>query len=210
MNTENIFFKKLLQSSENMQASGEINSSGKVFVICGPTAVGKGTVLKEIFQQLENAWYSISATTRAARPGEINGKDYYFLTDDEFNALVSAGKMLETATVHKLKQYGTPAVPVYEAIKAGKTVILEVDLAGARQIRKSLPTAPQIFLAPPPWEELKSRLISRGTESPQEQERRLETAKTELAAQEEFDYIVVNDTVANATAKILQIIAETK
>ncbi|WP_353066861.1 guanylate kinase [Arcanobacterium hippocoleae] len=177
-------------------------------MICGPTAVGKGTVLREVFRRLPQSWYSISATTRAPRPGEANGKDYYFLNDAEFSALVAAQQMLEWATVHKIHRYGTPAAPVHDAIAHGKTVILEVDLDGARQIRHSLPQAPQIFLAPPSWEELQTRLIGRGTESQQEQQRRLATAKIELAAQNEFDYIVVNNTVANATEEILQIITQ--
>ncbi|XCB30100.1 guanylate kinase [Arcanobacterium hippocoleae] len=208
--TENPFFKKLLNAQQSISIPNSSTYSGRIFVICGPTAVGKGTILKEVLTRLDHAWYSVSATTRDARPGEINGKHYYFLSEDEFSALVAAKQMLEWATVHKINRYGTPAVPVYEAIAAGKTVILELDLAGARQVRKSMPDVPQIFVAPPSWEELKSRLVGRATESCEEQERRLNTAKCEIAAQNEFDYVVINDTVANATAKILQIIADAR
>lgn len=216
MATHNEYFQTLLNAhnqkmtayQQESDATTARDNLGKVFVVCGPTAVGKGTVLKEVFAQLENAWYSVSATTRAPRPGEINGVHYYFLSDAEFTELVTAGQMLEWATVHKVHRYGTPAAPVYRAMLAGKTVILEVDLEGARQIRQTMPSAPQIFIAPPSWEELSARLIGRGTENPAEQQRRLETAKVELAASDEFDYLVVNDTVANATAQILQIISD--
>lgn len=183
--------------------------TGRAFVVCGPTAVGKGTVLKELMRLCPQLWYSISATTRNPRPGEIEGVHYYFVDDAEFNALVESGQMLEWATVHKVHRYGTPAQPVRDALAAGKTVILEVDLAGARQIRQSLPEALQIFVAPPSWEELEQRLLGRGTEDEAERTRRLETAKTELGAQSEFDAVVINDTVANATQQMMQIMGLT-
>lgn len=176
-----------------------------VYVICGPTAVGKGTVIREILTQCENIWLSVSATTRSPRPGEINGKDYFFVTDTQFIEMIEQNNMLEWAVVHKKHRYGTPAPAVNEALISGKTVILEVDIAGARQIRKSLPDATQIFIAPPSWADLESRLRGRGTEAPVEQERRLETARVEMQAQNEFDYVVTNDSVANATRRILQI-----
>ncbi|MFC5370096.1 guanylate kinase [Arcanobacterium bovis] len=182
------------------------NNQGSVFVVCGPTAVGKGTVLKEVFRRGTNLWYSVSATTRPARPGEIDGRDYFFVSNEEFDALVAAGDMLEWAVVHKVHRYGTPRKPVERAMEAGKTVILEVDLDGARQIRKTMPEVKQIFIAPPSWEELKARLIGRATECAEEQARRLETAKTELDAQGEFDVVVVNDSVADATEQILHIL----
>ncbi|KGF06342.1 guanylate kinase [Arcanobacterium sp. S3PF19] len=176
-----------------------------VYVVCGPTAVGKGTVLKEVFAHSDRLWYSVSATTRSPRPGEINGKDYYFVSRAEFDRMIADNRMLEWATVHKVHRYGTPREPVLQALAAGKIAVLELDLAGARQVRKTMPEAKQIFIAPPSWEALKQRLIGRGTEDAAEQERRLATARVELAAQDEFDEIVINDSVANATRKILHI-----
>lgn len=174
-------------------------------MLCGPTAVGKDTVLKELLKKIDKVWLSISATTRHPRPGEVDGKDYYFVDEKHFLELVTNGEMLEWAKVHG-HYYGTPRPPVTQALASGQDVILEIDLGGARQVRKSLPQAVQIFLAPPSWEELKKRLRGRGTEDAAEQKIRLATAKTELAAQNEFDYVVINDAVANATSKILHII----
>lgn len=179
--------------------------TGRAFVLCGPTAVGKDTVLKELLKKIDKVWLSISATTRHPRPGEVDGKDYYFVDEKHFLELVTNGEMLEWAKVHG-HYYGTPRPPVTQALASGQDVILEIDLGGARQVRKSLPQAVQIFLAPPSWEELKKRLRGRGTEDAAEQKIRLATAKTELAAQNEFDYVVINDAVANATSKILHII----
>ncbi|KTF04982.1 MULTISPECIES: guanylate kinase [Trueperella] len=180
----------------------------QAFVLTGPTAVGKGTVIAELRKEMPDLWFSISATTRAPRPGEVDGVNYFFVTHEEFDRLVAEGQMLEWAVVHGLNKYGTPRGPVDEALAQGRTVLLEVDLAGARQIRESMPEAAQIFLAPPSWEELEARLRGRGTESAEEQRRRLETAKVELAAEGEFDEVVVNITVAQATEDILKIMAE--
>ncbi|WP_407640828.1 guanylate kinase [Arcanobacterium ihumii] len=181
-------------------------NEGSAFVVSGPTAVGKGTILKNVLSKTDKLWYSVSATTRSPRPGEVDGKDYFFVSSEEFDSLVESGGMLEWATVHRVHRYGTPRKAVEEAMAAGKKVILEVDLDGARQIRHSMPEALQIFIAPPSWEELKHRLVGRATEGKEEQERRLETAKTELAAQSEFDVVIINDSVADATAQILQIL----
>lgn len=193
-----------------MGVMSEDIATGQAFVVAGPTAVGKGTVLREVMARAPQCWMSISATTRSPRPGEIDGKHYYFVTDSEFDELVSSGQMLEWAEVHGMHRYGTPRGPVEDAMAKGKTVILELDLAGARQVRESLPEAVQIFIAPPSWAELEYRLRKRGTESPEEQERRLKTAKVELAAEREFDHIVINDTVAQATDDILHIMGLTQ
>ncbi len=165
-------------------------------------------MIAELRKEMPDLWFSISATTRAPRPGEVDGVNYFFVTHEEFDRLVAEGQMLEWAVVHGLNKYGTPRGPVDEALAQGRTVLLEVDLAGARQIRESMPEAAQIFLAPPSWEELEARLRGRGTESAEEQRRRLETAKVELAAEGEFDEVVVNITVAQATEDILKIMAE--
>lgn len=176
------------------------------FVICGPTAVGKGTVIRELVKKQPRIWFSISTTTRAPRAGEIDGQHYFFATPEEFDALVDAGNMLEWATVHGIHRYGTPRQPVLDAIAKDRAVLLEVDLAGARQVRESFPEAVQIFIAPPTFDDLVARLEMRGTEDPEERQRRLETARVELDAAHEFDYIVVNDDVSRATDEILGII----
>lgn len=182
----------------------------KAFVLTGPTAVGKGTVIAEIVRSRPDIWFSVSATTRKPRPGEVDGVNYFFLSEEKFDELVRDGQMLEWALVHGLAKYGTPREPVEQALSQGHTVLLEVDLAGARQIRESLPHAQQIFLAPPSWADLERRLHGRGTETEGEQKRRLETAKVEMAAESEFDHVVVNVTVAQATADLLKIIDQTQ
>lgn len=174
-------------------------------VIAGPTAVGKGTVVSYILEHFSEVALSVSATTRAPRPGEIDGKDYFFITEAEFDRLVAEGQMLEYAVVHGKHKYGTPKQPVLDAMAAGKYVILEIDLQGARQVRASMPDAKLIFIAPPSWDELVRRLHSRGTENEQEQAVRLETARQELASQSEFDFVVINDEVARCAQEVLDL-----
>lgn len=176
-----------------------------IFVIVGPSGVGKGTVLRELLEREPRCWLSVSATTRLPRPGEADGADYFFVTPEGFDDLVRQGGMLEWALVHGANRYGTPKEPVLRALDEGRVPILEVDLDGARQIRRSLPEAEQIFMAPPSWQELERRLAERGTESEEERERRLETARRELAAVGEFDAVVVNDSVSRATDELLHI-----
>jgi guanylate kinase len=150
---------------------------------------------------------SVSATTRAPRPGERHGVNYFFVSDEEFDELVETGQMLETATVHNAHRYGTPRAPIDEALGQGKSVLLEIDLQGARSVREEMPEAVLVFLLPPTWEELVRRLIGRGTESTAEQQRRLETAKVELAAQDEFDYRVVNTEVSTAAREVVDLMS---
>ncbi|SDB94007.1 guanylate kinase [Raineyella antarctica] len=180
-------------------------SPGRVVVLSGPTAVGKGTVMAHLRRLHPEAYVSVSATTRPSRPGEVNGVHYWFLSDEEFDDLVDNGGLLEWATVHGAARYGTPRRPVEEAVAAGHTVILEIDLQGARQIKASWPSAYLIFLAPPSREELVRRLRGRGTESPEEQARRLRTAEEELAAQDEFDTVVVNDELGQTVNKLVEL-----
>jgi guanylate kinase len=149
---------------------------------------------------------SVSATTRQPRPGETDGVDYFFLSHDEFDALIASGDMLEYAVVHGSNKYGTPRKPVEAALAEGKHVILEIDIQGARQVRQSVPNALLVFIAPPSWQELERRLASRGTESSEEQQKRLETAKQELAAQSEFDAVVVNEDVDKCTNEVVDLI----
>lgn len=178
-------------------------SQPQVTVLAGPTAVGKGTVSTYIRDNYPDVWLSVSATTRAPRPGEQDGVHYYFIDRDEFERLADAGRMLEWAVVHGKNCYGTIRDKVQEAAEAGKHVLLEIDLQGARQVKASMPEARFVFLAPPSWDELVRRLIGRGTESPEEQQRRLETAKLELAAESEFDVTIVNDDVRRAADELV-------
>jgi guanylate kinase len=180
--------------------------SKKLIVIAGPTAVGKGTVVDYITKNFPGIHLSVSATTRQPRPGEVDGKNYFFLSKEEFDGLIADGEMLEYATVHGLNKYGTPRKPVLEALARGEHVILEIDLQGARQVRKTMPEAKFIFITPPSWDELVRRLTSRGTESAEEQEKRLETAREELASQGEFDHVVINDEVARCAAEVVDLI----
>ena len=177
----------------------------RVTVLAGPTAVGKGTVSTFIRENYPEVWLSVSATTRDPRPGEVDGVHYQFVSPDEFRRMIDAGEMLEYAVVHGQNTYGTPRASVDATVADGKHVLLEIDLQGARQIRETLPEARFVFLAPPSWDELVSRLIGRGTESEEEQARRLETAKKELAAESEFDHTIVNDEVERAAAELVRI-----
>lgn len=176
-----------------------------VTVLAGPTAVGKGTVSSYVREHYPEAWLSVSATTRPARPGEEDGVHYYFTSPEEFDSLVDAGEMLEWAVVHGVNRYGTRRDRVMDAVAQGRHVLLEIDLQGARQVRRSLPDATFVFLAPPSWEELVSRLVGRGTEGLEEQHRRLDTARLELAAEPEFDAVVVNDRVERAAEELVRL-----
>ncbi|MBX3309475.1 MAG: guanylate kinase [Cryobacterium sp.] len=186
---------------------GSAPAPSRLVVLAGPTAVGKGAVSRHIREHHPNVLLSVSATTRPPRPGEVDGVDYRFVTDDEFDRLVSAGAMLETATVHNAYRYGTPRAPIEAALADGRSVLLEIDIQGARAVKAVMPDAILVFLLPPSWEELVRRLIGRGTEDPAEQSRRLETAKIELAAQDEFDYRVVNTDVSQAAQEVVDLMA---
>lgn len=177
----------------------------QLVVLAGPTAVGKGTVSTYIRENYPDVLLSVSATTRAPRPGEVDGVNYYFVDDAEFDRMIEEGELLEYATVHNAYRYGTPRGPIEKALDEGKSVLLEIDLQGARSVRASMPEARLIFLLPPTWEELVRRLIGRGTEDSAEQARRLETAKVELAAQDEFDHRVVNHDVAEAAREVVDL-----
>jgi guanylate kinase len=177
----------------------------RLLVLAGPTAVGKGTVAAYIREHNPEIHLSVSATTRAPRPGEIDGVHYYFVDDAEFDRLIAGGELLEYAVVHNKSRYGTPRAPIDAALAAGKTVLLEIDLQGARQVRRAEPAATLIFLLPPTWDELVQRLVGRGTENAEERTRRLKTAKVELAAQNEFDHLIVNEDVATAAAEVVEL-----
>lgn len=177
----------------------------RLIVLAGPTAVGKGTVAAHIKEHHPEILLSVSATTRKPRPGEVDGEHYFFVDDAAFDELIRSGALLEHATVHNAYRYGTPRAPIEQALADGRTVLLEIDLQGARQVRAAAPDATLVFLTPPSWDELVQRLVGRGTEDDEERTRRLKTAKVELAAQGEFDYRVVNDDVARAAAEIARL-----
>lgn len=174
-------------------------------VLAGPTAVGKGTVAAYVREHYPEVRLSVSATTRAPRPGEVEGVHYFFVDDEGFDRMLAGDELLEWATVHNRFRYGTPRAPVVEAAQQGALVLLEIDLQGARQVRASMPDARLVFLAPPSWDELVNRLVGRGTEGAEERARRLDTAKIELAAADEFDEIIVNDEVPRAAARLVEL-----
>jgi guanylate kinase len=168
--------------------------------------VGKGTVVTRLARKHPEIFVSVSVTTRPPRPGEIEGVHYHFVSDEEFDALIAEGALLEWAVVHGQHRYGTPRAPVTRAIAAGRPALLEIDLQGARQVRESWPEARFVFLAPPSWEELVRRLVGRGTESASQQERRLRTARAEMAAQAEFDFVVVNREIGQAVEELVALV----
>lgn len=180
--------------------------TAELFVLAGPTAVGKGTVVALLQKKYPGKFFtSVSATTRRPRPGEEHGKHYLFISQAEFERMIAAGELLEYAKVHGQNYYGTPKQPVLQSLQRGIPALLEIDLAGARQVRQNFPAARLVFLSPPSFEELKTRLVGRGTEDEAEQQRRLETARTELAAQSEFDVVVVNDVLEDTVEQLAQI-----
>jgi len=176
---------------------------GRLTVLAGPTAVGKGTVAAHVREHHPDVWISVSVTTRRPRPGEVHGRHYWFVTDAEFDRMVAEDELLEWAVVHRAARYGTPRRPVRDALAAGRPALLEIDLQGARQVRKRMPDALFVFLKPPSWEELVRRLVGRGTETPEERARRLETAREELAAEPEFDATVVNTEINRAADELV-------
>jgi guanylate kinase len=175
----------------------------RLVVLAGPTAVGKGSVAAAVRERHPEVWISVSATTRAPRPGEQDGVHYYFVSDEEFDAMVARGDLLEWAVVHRSARYGTPRGPVEEALAEGRLALLEIDLQGARQVRETMPDALFVFLKPPSWDELVRRLVGRGTETEAERTRRLETALEELAAEPEFDVTVVNHEIHAAADELV-------
>ena len=180
---------------------------GRLIVLAGPSAVGKSTVVSCVRERVADLYFSVSMTTRAPRPGEIHGHDYFFVSTDEFRDAVSEGRMLEWAEIHRgLQLSGTPAEPVHQALESGRPVLIEVDLEGVRQIRDSIPEGRTVFLAPPSWEELEKRLRGRGTEPNEVVARRLDTAKVEMDARHEFDEIVVNDELEAAVDQLVSLL----
>jgi guanylate kinase len=179
----------------------------RVVVLSGPSAVGKSTVVRCLRDRVPDLHFSVSVTTRAPRPGEVDGVDYSFVTAERFQQLIDDGALLEWAEIHGgLHRSGTPAAPVREATEAGRPVLIEVDLAGARAVKQAMPEVITVFLAPPSWAELESRLTGRGTETVEVMARRLATAQAELAAQGDFDKVVVNSELESACSELVSLL----
>ncbi len=182
--------------------------SGRLFVLSGPSGVGKSTVLAQLRDRAPEVWYSVSATTRAPRPGEQHGVHYLFVSGPEFDDLVAGGEMLEWAEFAG-NRYGTPRSAVDERLRQGRDVLLEIEVKGARQVRAALGNAAiLVFLAPPSYAELARRLVGRGTEDAATREARLQAALAELAAEPEFDHTVVNTSVNDAVAALVELMTE--
>ena len=182
-----------------------LDQDSRLTVLAGPTAVGKGTITAWVREHHPEIWISVSATTRKRRPGEQDGVHYHFVSEDEFDRLVADDELLEWAVVHRGARYGTPRRPVVQALADGRLTLLEIDLQGARQVRERMPEARFVFLAPPSWDELVRRLVGRGTEDEAERERRLETARAELAAEQEFDVTLVNRRIHDAGEELVEL-----
>jgi len=180
---------------------------GRVVVLSGPSAVGKSSVVRCLRERIPTLHFSVSATTREPRPGEVDGVDYHFVSPARFRQLVEEGALLEWAEIHGgLQRSGTLAEPVRAATASGLPVLIEVDLAGARAVKQAMPEAITVFLAPPSWADLKARLVGRGTETPEAIRRRLDTARVELAAQDDFDEVVVNRQLESACAELVSLL----
>lgn len=178
---------------------------GLLIVVSGASGTGKGTVCKKILTDLPEVAYSISATTRAPRPGEVDGKEYYFISRDEFQAWIADGKFLEYAEVYG-NFYGTPLNKITERLNRGEDILLEIDVQGALNVKRKFPEGVYIFLLPPSLEELKRRIEGRGTENPESLARRLKNAVAEIKIGLEYDYVVVNDSIDDAAAQIKAIL----
>lgn len=179
------------------------NPRGRLVVLAGPSAVGKSTVVNQLRETVDGLYFSVSMTTRGPRPGETDGVDYFFVSKEDFQERINAGEMLEWADIHGgLQRSGTPAAPVKEALSAGRPVLVEVDLKGARNVKSLLPEAKTVFLAPPSWDVLVERLTARATEPQDVIDRRLATAREELDHKDEFDQVVVNADIDSAVQQI--------
>jgi guanylate kinase len=183
-----------------------LRAVARVFVITGPSGVGKGTLIRGLMERIDGLELSVSATTRGPRPGEADGVEYHFLTREEFDRRVSDGQFVEHAD-YAGRSYGTLRSELEDRVRAGTPVVLEIEVQGARQVRAAMPEAVQVFIAPPSLDALRARLIGRGTDDAEEVERRLQVAEQELSAQPEFAHVVVNDRLEDALEQLTAIVA---
>jgi guanylate kinase len=179
----------------------------RLTVLSGPSGVGKSTVIAELRKFCPDIWISVSVTTRRPRPGEVDGREYFFVDDSEFDRLVAEGALLEWAQFAG-HRYGTPRAPLDSKLEAGMACLLEIDVEGARQVRRAAPDARLVFLAPPSWDELVRRLTGRGTEPPEVLARRLAAAQDELAAATEFDITLVNTSVQDVCRQLIALMEQ--
>jgi guanylate kinase len=179
-----------------------LSSPGRLTVLSGPSGVGKGSVVKVLRRRHPDVWLSVSVTTRAPRPGEREGVEYFFVDQAEFDRMAATGELLEH-DAHMGASYGTPRGPVERHLQAGTPVLLEIDMQGARQVRAQMPEAQLVFLAPPSFDELARRLVGRGTEDSSAVRERLDRARIEMAAEDEFDVVVVNDDLESAADRLV-------
>jgi len=179
----------------------------RLTVLSGPSGVGKSTVVAELNRACPQIWISVSVTTRPPRPGEVDGREYHFVDDKEFDRLVASGALLEWARFAG-NRYGTPREPLNERLEAGVSCLLEIDLAGARQVKRAVPDARLVFLAPPSWDELVRRLTSRGTEPAEVLDCRLAAAREELAAADEFEVTLVNTSVKDVCRQLVALMEQ--
>ncbi len=190
-----------------LQRGRSTSGPGRVIVVTGPSGVGKGTLIRSLRERMPELELAVSATTRRPRPGETHGVDYWFLSDEDFDARVRAGEFVEHAE-YAGARYGTLRSELRTRGAAGAPVVLEIEVQGARQVRESMPEALQVFIAPPSLEALRARLVGRGTDEPEQVEARLRTAPREVAAQDEFAHVVVNDRLEDAADELLVIVRD--
>jgi guanylate kinase len=183
-----------------------VSAPGRLTVLSGPSGVGKGSVIAAVRRRHPDVWLSVSVTTREPRPGEVDGVQYHFVDQREFERMAAAGELLEHA-VYAGHGYGTPRAPVEQRLADGVPALLEIELQGARQVRRALPDAQLVFLAPPSFDELARRLAGRGTEDPERVRKRLDAARIEMAAEDEFDVVVVNDDLEQAADRLVALLA---
>jgi len=176
---------------------------GKLIVLSGPGGVGKSTVAKKL-REVDDFWVSVSATTRKPRSNEVDGHDYFFVSDEEFSRMINEDEFLEWAEFAG-NRYGTPQEKVEQALLLGRNVLLEIEIAGAKQVKSHLPQSVLVFLEPPTWEELVARLVARGTDSPDRRAERLQLAQEELAAASFFDVVLINDQVDSVVGKLIEL-----
>jgi guanylate kinase len=182
-------------------------TAGRLIVITGPSGVGKGTLIRRLLQEVPGLELSVSATTRPPRPGERDGVDYHFMSAEDFDRLAGDGELLEHAT-YSGHSYGTPRAEVEPRLERGTSVVLEIEVQGARQVREAMPEAIQVFIAPPSPDALRERLVARATDRPEEIERRLAAAREELAARPEFGHVIENDDLDRAAEELVRLVRE--